>query len=66
MFDSPEILWGVGTVLLLIALIWGVRQSRTRNRANDRITEEATRQEYADPAHYPQEQRNLEKQTRPS
>jgi len=66
MYDSPEILWGIGIVLLLIALIWGVRQSRTRNRANDRIAEEATHQEYSDPAHYPQKQRNLEKQTRPS
>jgi cytochrome c-type biogenesis protein CcmH/NrfF len=66
MFDSPEILWGVGIVLLLIALIWGVRQSRTRNRANDPITEEATHQEYSDPANYPQKKRDLEKQTRPS
>ncbi|MBS7700380.1 MULTISPECIES: hypothetical protein [unclassified Chelatococcus] len=56
-----EVVWGIGIVLLLAALVWGTIQSATRKRANDRIAEEATRQEYEDPAHYPEKRKELEK-----
>ena len=49
---SWEMLFGVGALLLLAALVYGMWQYQTRNRANDRITEEATREEYSRPDSY--------------
>ena len=42
-FFSWETAWLVGVVLLGAAIAWGLLQYRTRNKANDRVTEEATR-----------------------
>ena len=44
-----EILWSAGALALAIGMAWGAFAYLTRNRANDAITEEATREEYDDP-----------------
>lgn len=49
---QAETLWGVGAVLLLLALIYGVIQYRTRNRANDPVTDKAAKALYDDPEGY--------------
>jgi len=43
---SVEVLWGIGTVVLLAALVYGVTFWSRRNKGIDPVTEEATRQEY--------------------
>ncbi|MBW8811990.1 MAG: hypothetical protein JF588_01075 [Caulobacterales bacterium] len=63
---SHEMLWGLGLVVLALALAWGLLQNRRRNRANDRITEEATREQYSNPADYPETRERLKDQIRPS
>jgi hypothetical protein len=60
-----ELLWGIGAVVLLLALAWGAARYRSRNRANDKITEEATRELYTDPDHYDEKRAELERKTRP-
>ena len=40
---SWEVLFGVGLVALGLAIAWGVHASKTRNRANDAISEESSR-----------------------
>jgi hypothetical protein len=60
----PEIVYGIGAAILLAALIWGTWQYRSRNRANDQVTEKATRDLYRDPDHY--NKRDEEKHLRPS
>ena len=47
-----EILFSLGTLILLAALVYGFVQYRSRNKANDAITEEATRQLREDPEAY--------------
>ena len=61
-----EIMYGVGALILLGALFWGTYQYKTRNRRNDRVTEEATRQQYDDPAHYPEKREELKQRVEPS
>jgi hypothetical protein len=56
----PEVLWGVGALLLLIALIYGMIQYQTRNRANDPISEKGAKAQYDDPDVYPEIQEALE------
>lgn len=51
-FFSWETLWGVGVLLLAVVIAWALWRNATRNRANDRITEEATRRMYDDPDAY--------------
>ena len=51
-----ELLYGVGALVLMLALVWGIVQYRTRNKANDALTEAATRAEYDHPDGYQQEQ----------
>jgi hypothetical protein len=43
MVSSWELLWGVDLVGLAIAIAWGSFSYRTRNRANDPVSEEAAR-----------------------
>ena len=43
---SAEILYGIGAVILVGALIYGTAQWRGRNRALDRLTEEGTQRVY--------------------
>jgi hypothetical protein len=50
--NAPEVLYGVGTFALLVVLAWGVWQYNHRNRANDRVTERATRDLYEHPRSY--------------
>jgi hypothetical protein len=49
---SWELLFGLGALALFLALAWGFIRYKTRNRANDAITEEATRQMREDPEAY--------------
>lgn len=51
----PEAIFGLGTIILLAALVWGAWAYQTRNRSNDRVTEKATRDLYRNPEHYNQE-----------
>lgn len=44
-----EIGFAIGTLLVLIALIWGIMQSQRRNRAADPIRDQATKELYDDP-----------------
>jgi cytoskeletal protein RodZ len=61
-----ETLWGVGIILLLGALIWGVHQYRNRNPRNSPITETATRELYQHPENYEKTARDLKKKIHPS
>ncbi len=53
---SWEMLYSLGAFVLLAALIYGMWQYKTRNRANDRTSDEATRQMYAKPSGMPDSQ----------
>jgi hypothetical protein len=61
-----ELLYGLGALLLFGALIYGFTQYKRRNRANDAITEAATREEYSHPDAYDGEEEDFRQQIRPS
>ena len=61
-----ELLYGLGALVLLIALVWGITQYKSRNRANDAVTEAATRDEYDHPDTYEKDEDEFRKQVRPS
>lgn len=64
---TPEMLWPIGIALLLVVLVYGMVQYKTRNRANDRVTEKAAKTLYDDPATYTEQTRDdLKKEVRPS
>lgn len=63
---TPEILYGFGALALMAALVWGVVQYKRRNRANDAVTEAATRAEYNNPDTYEDRQDRFRDQVRPS
>ncbi len=63
---TPEVFYGLGALILFGALIWGYSRNRGRNRANDPITEAATKAEYDHPDTYPEERRELNRDIRPS
>lgn len=63
---SQELFFGLGALALLLALIWGVTQHKRRNRANDALTEEATRAEYSHPETYEEEEAGFRDRIRPS
>jgi hypothetical protein len=63
---SWELSFGVGAAALLAAIVYGAWRNLTRNRANDPITEEATREEFEDPGSYPQRREALKKRLHPS
>ncbi|WP_296597546.1 hypothetical protein [Phenylobacterium sp.] len=63
---TPEILYGLGALALLAALVWGVTQYKRRNRANDPVSEAATRAEYDHPGSYQTEEQKFRDQVRPS
>jgi hypothetical protein len=52
--------------VLLIALVWGITQYKSRNKAYDRLTEAATREEYDHPGSYQQKEDEFRGQVRPS
>jgi hypothetical protein len=63
---SWEILWPVGTVILAGLLVYGLVKYYTRNKANDRITEQATREQYEHPRGYDEGRREaLKARVRP-
>jgi hypothetical protein len=61
---APEVLYGIGALVLLAALIWATLQYRARNRANDPVTEEATRELFEKPASY--DKRKHDRDLKPS
>ena len=61
-----ELLYGLGALLLMAALIYGFVQYKRRNRANDAITEAATHEEYSHPDTYQREEEDFRRQIRPS
>ena len=63
---QPEILWGVGAMALFVVLIYGMIQYKTRNRANDRVSEAATKALYDDPGRYPEKRDALKQDVEPS
>jgi hypothetical protein len=63
---QPEVLLGVGIVVLFVGLLWGYRQYKTRNRANDPLTEAATKAEYDQPETYEKDERELKRRVLPS
>lgn len=64
---TPELFWPVGSLLLLVALIYGMVQYKRRNRANDGVTEKAAQTLYDNPAEYDEATReDLKKEIRPS
>ncbi|MDZ4375041.1 MAG: hypothetical protein U1C74_26975 [Phenylobacterium sp.] len=63
---TPEVMYGVGALLLLAAIGYGMWRSKTRNRANDPITEAATREEYDHPDTYQKKEEAFRDHTRPS
>jgi hypothetical protein len=55
---APEILYGIGAILLAIGIIYAVMRNKGRDRRNDRITDQATREIYRqDPETYSAETR---------
>lgn len=46
---SWEAFFGLGALVLAGVLIWGMTRNRTRNRANDPLTESATAKQYDHP-----------------
>ncbi len=49
-----------------VGLIYGILQYKARNRKNDAITEEATREQYAHPETYDERREELKKKLHPS
>jgi hypothetical protein len=62
---SWEVLFGLGVVILAVGLIWGLSRNRTRNRANDPVTEAATRAAYDHPEAREAVTRDAQGQVRP-
>lgn len=44
-----ELVFPLGVLILLIGLVYGFWQYKTRNRANDRIADRVVRERYEDP-----------------
>ena len=44
-----EMAWSIGALALAIAIAFGAFRYLTRDRSNDAVTDEATREEYDDP-----------------
>lgn len=61
-----ELAWPIGALALGIALAYGLWSYSTRNRANDRVTEDATRELYKHPETYDRKREALKQQIRPS
>ena len=61
-----ELIYSLGALLLLGAIVWGVMQNSKRNRANDPVTEAATRESSKNPEGFKEERKEFEKQVKPS
>lgn len=64
-FISWELAFPIGVLLLGLALAFGLWRYKTRNKANDPLTEEATRQEYDHPGSYAGREQSLRDQLQP-
>jgi hypothetical protein len=60
---SWELGFGLGVLILALVLGWGLIRNKTRNKANDPLTEAATRREYDHPADYDRDQHDFRRQT---
>jgi hypothetical protein len=49
---AMELVFGLGAIVLGLAIAWSVIRNRRRNPANDAVTEAATRAEYKRPESY--------------
>jgi cytochrome oxidase assembly protein ShyY1 len=58
---APEIFFGLGTLVLLIVIAWATWQYRSRNRANDPVSEQATEKLFRDPGRYDKREEQVEK-----
>ena len=65
-FFSWEVLFILGAMLLGAAIAYGAFRYYTRDRRNDAITEQATREEYRHPERYDRTEDEFRKQVRPS
>ncbi|HYE47880.1 MAG TPA: hypothetical protein VEA44_19085 [Caulobacter sp.] len=62
-----EMLFHIGWVVLGLALAYGLWKYYTRNKANDAVTEQATREQYEHPESYDNARREeLKDKLRPS
>ncbi len=61
-----ELAYGLGALVLALGLAWGIFQSRSRNRANDEVTDRATREEYDHPETYDHRSEDLKREVHPS
>jgi hypothetical protein len=62
---QPEVLYGAGALVLLLGLAWGVWRYNRRDRANDPVTEMATREEYQRPDQTGAERSEFERRISP-
>lgn len=60
-----ELLYGLGALALLAALVWGMARYKSRNRANDAVSETATREEYDRPDRYGAEEEAFRAELKP-
>lgn len=65
-FAGWEAVWGLGVVALGAAIAWAMWRYNHRNRANDAVTEEATREFREHPERYDETRAELEKKLRPN
>jgi hypothetical protein len=63
---SLEVFFGIGAAALLAVLVWGMIQYKTRNRANDRVTDKAAEALFDDPQAYDRKRPEFKDQVRPS
>ena len=61
---SFEILFGVGTVILFVAIGWAAYRSSQRSNAARRVTEKATRELHENPEQYERDRPALEREAR--
>jgi hypothetical protein len=61
---SWEMLWPIGTVLLAAGLVYGLVSYYRRDKRNDRITEQATHEEYNNPNYGEARREELKAQVR--
>ncbi|MDO9473958.1 MAG: hypothetical protein Q7J28_12950 [Caulobacter sp.] len=61
-----EIAWPIGALILGAVLAYGWWNDRNRNRANDKVTEEATRELYKNPETYEETREELKDRVEPS
>ncbi len=60
-----EIGFFIGAAILLAAIVYGVVSSRRRNRANDAVTAQATRELYRDQDAFGEKEAELRAKTQP-